>query len=352
MRKTLALLALVPLLGACGEPGASQEMQEGDGQANAPGTEAPDQPTERGDMAPDESGTVYTPGINPEGSPNPNAPIGTDPQPQPDEPEGDGEMDIEAILEGDWRTDEERARDQYRHPAETLAFFGLEPDMTVVEVWPGGGWYTKVIAPYLAEGGGTYYAAGFDPEADSQYMKDGLQRFRETFVEDEDTYGDVNMSVLAADKIDVAPAGSADMVLTFRNVHNWVMNGFAEDAFAGFYEALKPGGVLGVVDHRLPEDADDAMERSSGYVKVSTVRDLAESAGFEYLGSSEANANPQDDADHPFGVWTLPPTSRTSGSDGAAPADFDPEEYAAIGESDRFTLKFQKPLAADGALME
>lgn len=259
---------------------------------------------------------------------------------------------LQAAVDAAGRPAEEKARDAFRNPVETLAFIGVEPTDTVVEIWPGGGWYTEILARYLAMGGGKLYAASFDPENDSEYVQRALTNFRDRFMADPETYGDIEMTVLSEDKQDIAPAGTADVVLTFRNVHNFEMGGWSEEAFAAFYEALKPGGVLGVVDHRLPEDADDAREKSSGYVKVSTVRELAEGAGFVFDASSEVNANPNDDTEHPFGVWTLPPNSRTSGRDGTAPEGFDPEVYKAIGESDRFTLRFVKPMEPEESLLE
>jgi predicted methyltransferase len=249
---------------------------------------------------------------------------------------------LEAAVNAEGRSAEQRARDEYRNPAETIRFFGVEPSDTVVEIWPGGGWYTEILARYLASGDGKLYAAGFDPEGASEYAQRSLDSFSERFM-DAGEFGEVEMTVLAQNNQDIAPDGSADAVLTFRNVHNFQMGGWAPEAFDAFYAALKPGGVLGVVDHRLAEDADIAREQSSGYVKVSTVRQLAEDAGFVFEEASEINANPMDDTDHPFGVWTLPPNSRQTGRDGTAPEGFDPEEYLAIGESDRFTLRFRKP---------
>ncbi len=249
-------------------------------------------------------------------------------------------MDI--ALAGEWRVAPER--DASRHPKETLAFFGVEPDMTVVEIWPGGGWYTSVLAPYLKLGGGTLVAAAPDPAA-SDYAKRSVTKFTETFIDNADVYGDITLSIAAptADSF-TAEDGTADVVLTFRNVHNWMMNGFAEDMFAKSYKALKPGGVLGVVEHRLPSSADQDAKGMTGYVQESLVRQMAEEVGFEFAGSSEINANPKDTADHPFGVWTLPPNSRSAPRGGETPADFDPAKYLAIGESDRMTLKFVKPM--------
>ncbi len=228
------------------------------------------------------------------------------------------------------RTAANIARDAYRHPVETLSFLGVEPDDTVVEIWPGGGWYTEILAPYLAQRGGTYVAAA--PER-------SLTGVRKLITAQPAAYASVrtaNFPILAAGGTAVAP-GSADVVLTFRNVHNWMMGKepFAAQAFAQMYAMLKPGGTLGVVEHRLPESAADARQLSSGYVKVSTVRSLAEAAGFRLVAASEVNANPCDTTDYPDGVWTLPPNYRLGDKDRA--------RYAAIGESDRMTLKFVKP---------
>jgi predicted methyltransferase len=228
------------------------------------------------------------------------------------------------------RTAANLARDRYRHPVETLTFFGVRPSDTLVEIWPGGGWYTEILAPYLAQGGGTYIAAA--PER-------SLTGVRKLIAAQPATYAGVriaNFPILAAGGTPVAP-GSADVVLTFRNVHNWMMGKepFDAAAFAQMYAMLKPGGTLGVVEHRLPESADDARQLKSGYVKVSTVRRLAEQAGFKLVAASEVNANPLDTTDHPEGVWTLPPAYRLGERDRA--------KYAAIGESDRMTLRFVKP---------
>jgi predicted methyltransferase len=230
------------------------------------------------------------------------------------------------------RTPTNVARDRYRHPAETLAFFGVKPSDTVVEIWPGGGWYTEILAPYLSQGGGTYYAVAGG---------NGLNGVRKMMETKPQLYGKINLAVFPAGPGEVGrvPDGSADVVLTFRNVHNWMMGDkpFADEAFRQIHRMLKPGGTLGVVDHRLPETADTARERTSGYVKTSTVRRLAEQAGFEFIASSEVNANARDTADWPKGVWTLPPS--------LALEDQDRERYLAIGESDRMTLKFRKPRA-------
>jgi predicted methyltransferase len=232
------------------------------------------------------------------------------------------------------RTPANVLRDRYRHPAETLAFFGVRPTDTVVEIWPGGGWYTEILAPYLRAGGGTYIAAA--PPA-------GISRLA--------TWRDTNVATVGQFPIRAFPTfepahqgvapGSADVVLTFRNVHNWRIGSgrdnqdYSVEAFRQLYAMLKPGGTLGIVDHRLPESANAERERTSGYMKVSTVRQLSEQAGFRLDASSEVNANPRDTADWPDGVWTLPPTLRRG--------EADRERYLAIGESDRMTLRFVKP---------
>ncbi len=232
------------------------------------------------------------------------------------------------------RTPANIARDRYRHPAKTLAFFGIEPDDTVVEIWPGGGWYTEILAPYLAAGGGRLYTVA--PEW-------GVAGVNKLKAASPGLYGNVVIADFPAFDATAnrVPDGSADVVLTFRNVHNWRMGyrregkpDYSAEAFRQMYAMLKPGGVLGVVDHRLPEDAEAERERTSGYIKVSTVRRLAEQAGFKFAGASEINANPNDTADWPNGVWTLPPSLNQK--------DVDREKYLAIGESDRMTLKFVK----------
>lgn len=232
--------------------------------------------------------------------------------------------DIAAAVAAPTRTPANVARDAYRHPAETLSFFGVTGGQTIVEYFPAGGWYLEILAPLTAKGGGTYYGA----QPAGRY-RDQTQAKLES---DKALYGAAKMVDLAA-----VPGGSADTVLTFRNVHNMVMGGNAAATFAEFFRMLKPGGVLGVVDHRLPEARDSALEKSSGYLKVSTVRKLAEEAGFVLEASSEVNANPRDTADWEKGVWTLPPALRNG--------DVDRDKYLAIGESDRMTLRFRKPAA-------
>ena len=233
------------------------------------------------------------------------------------------------------RTPANVLRDRYRHPVETLSFFGVQPNHTVVEIWPGGGWYTEILAPYLASGGGRLVVATLNGQLG------GVAKLQQS---QPALYANLTTAVFPAFDANATrvPSGSADVVLTFRNVHNWRMGAgrddkqdYSPEAFRQIYAMLKPGGVLGVVDHRLPESASAERERTSGYMKVSTVRALAEAAGFRLAGSSEINANPNDTADWPQGVWTLPPS--------LALKDKDRERYLAVGESDRMTLTFVKP---------
>lgn len=239
---------------------------------------------------------------------------------------------FDAALAGAWRSDANKARDQYRHPAQTLKFFGVKPTDTVVEISPAGGWYTEVIAPSL-KGKGQYVAAHNNPLASMGAAK-SVETFKVKFA-DKAVFGDIKVTAFGKDAYDIAPPASADVVLSFRNVHNWHMGGFDQAAFDAFFKALKPGGTLGIVEHRLPEDRPDAAMKTSGYMKVSYVKALAEKAGFKFVGASEVNANAKDTKDYPKGVWTLPPNY--------AEGDTDKARYAAIGESDRMTLKFVKP---------
>lgn len=236
---------------------------------------------------------------------------------------------LAAAVQANSRSEANRTRDTYRHPAETLAFFGLKPGDTVVEISPGAGWYTEILAPLAKAGGNTLYVA-------SGWTR--LARLQNWAAEKPDLYGAMKFAEFPASGAHpTVPANSADVVLTFRNVHNWRFGGKdqAAAAFREMFAMLKPGGTLGVVEHRLDESADAALEEKSGYMKESSVIAFAEAAGFKLAARSEINANPKDTKDYPKGVWTLPPS--------LAEKDVDRGKYLAIGESDRMTLKFIKP---------
>jgi len=244
--------------------------------------------------------------------------------------------DLAAVITSDKRSPEHIHRNVARHPLETLTFFGIKPSMTVVEIWPGSGWYTEILAPYLKTEG-SLYAAHFPKETRVKFFSIYREKFKQKLAAQPARYENVKLTELSSKAIsEIAPEGSADMVLTFRNVHNWMSAGGDKLAFLSFYKALKPGGILGVVEHRAkPGTSIEAME-ASGYVTEEHVIQLAESAGFKLLARSEINANPKDSADHPKGVWTLAPTLRLK--------EKNKDKYLAIGESDRMTLKFIKPL--------
>jgi predicted methyltransferase len=249
----------------------------------------------------------------------------------------DTAQQLDKILAGSHRDAKNAARDQYRHPKETLLFFGIQPDMSVVEVWPSGGWWTEILAPLLRDEG-KYYAAWFATEWKNtpDFLKEREKGFDAMLAAKPDVYGKViKTKLLAPDYVDIAPKGSVDMVLTFRNVHNWAKAGNADAMFKAFYDALKPGGILGVKDHRAKPGTAFKQQIDSGYMTEEYVISTAEKAGFKFVAKSEINANPKDSTDHPAGVWTLPPTLRLG--------EKDREKYLAIGESDRMTLKFVKP---------
>ncbi|MDE2308502.1 MAG: class I SAM-dependent methyltransferase [Xanthomonadaceae bacterium] len=242
---------------------------------------------------------------------------------------------LDSVLAGDWRSAANRARDRYRHPKATLQFFGIQPDQTVIEITPGGGWYSEILAPLLHDDG-HYIAAVQAPSGagEARIDHDALHR---KFAADAAHYGRAQFVEFNPQAPVFGPPASADMVLTFRNVHNWVKANTAAAMFKAFYAVLKPGGVLGVVDHRADDSAPLATVVNSGYLPTRYVVKLATDAGFTLEDSSEINANPKDTKNHPKGVWTLPPT--------LALGDKDKAKYLAIGESDRMTLRFVKPLA-------
>ena len=238
---------------------------------------------------------------------------------------------LESAVAGDHRTAKNKARDQYRHPVETLNFFGFTPNMTVVEITPGGGWYTEILAPAL-KGTGKLYGAHYPDTGEDNYYSNSRKKLVKKLASDVVFSEVVLTDFTPRQESELAPQGTADLILTFRNLHNWKDAG-VEQVFKDAFNALKPGGVLGIVEHRLP--AGVSPEKARGYVsEVNTIKQ-AKAAGFRFAGSSEVNANAKDLAIHPKGVWTLPPVLRLGETDRA--------KYLAIGESDRMTLKFVKP---------
>jgi predicted methyltransferase len=223
------------------------------------------------------------------------------------------------------------ARDPVRHPGEELSFFGLSPTMEVVELWPGGGYWTEILAPYLAKQGKYYVAL---PVGDVEEDKT-TERWRARVAAQKSRFGTIHETQLGAGHFDIAPAGSADLVLTFRNLHNWMDAGYVDEALAACFRALKPGGVLGIEDHRGRNDKPQDPKAKDGYVRQDYTIALAKKAGFEFVASSEINANPKDTKDWVDGVWTLPPTLSQGQKDRA--------RYEAIGEADNYVLKFRKP---------
>ena len=240
-------------------------------------------------------------------------------------------------IAGPWRSEANRARDVYRHPAETLAFFGLQPQQTVIEITPGGGWYAEILAPALRDSG-SYVAATVDPmtlpEGNGRdYQQRGWDGLAALFSGAPAQFDQAKVVGYDPNAPRFGDDNSADLVMTFRNVHNWRSAGQAQGMFDGFFAVLKPGGVLGVVEHRA--NADVADDDRSGYVSEAQVIAMAEAAGFRLDERSEINANPKDTKDHPNGVWTLPPGNRHDPEDA--------QKYRDIGESDRMTLRFVKP---------
>ena len=242
--------------------------------------------------------------------------------------------DLKAVIAGGHRTADEKARDQYRHPYEALSFFGIRDDMTVLEIYPGAGWYTQILAPYLKDKG-KLIVATYDrnPKTQKEWMPKYNKRFTDAFTGKSDVYGNIGIvDMVPPDQVDLARAGSVDMILDFRNAHNWIELG-GDEVAAGWFKALKKGGVLGIIEHRRGESKPNDSE--SGYIHQKRIVDLMVKNGFELVASSELNSNPKDTTDHPEGVWTLPPSLALGEAESA--------KYLAIGESDRMTLKFVKP---------
>lgn len=264
-----------------------------------------------------------------------------DEAPKPPAEAGNGT--IEAAVGGDWRSSTDRARDMWRHPIESLKFWELKPGQTVVEFWPGAGWYTEILAPFLAASKGKLYAPTLQIDPGDPAGAEVVEAYRRKLSEKARLYGAVEISAFGPTSGPVAPTGSADLVLFLRNIHNWMAAGIAEKAFKDALAALKPGGVLGVEEHRGEAGRIQDVLAADGYVQEAYVVQMAQEAGFILAGSSEINANPKDTKDHPFGVWTLPPTRLSAPRGEPAEPGFDHAKYDAIGESDRMTLKFMKP---------
>jgi predicted methyltransferase len=230
------------------------------------------------------------------------------------------------------RSPQNVARDPYRHPRESLSFWGLKPGMTILEIWPGGGYWTEILAPYAKATNGKYTAA----------LPSATRPLAPRFA-DKTIYGDITTTVFNEKSAPLPAPGTADMVLTSRNIHDWMGTpGMPEKAFADFYAALRPGGILAVEQHRA-DPRPMKKDASDGYMSTASVIKLAQDAGFKLEHQTEINANPKDTKDYPFGVWTLPPTRQSAPSGQPADPKFDHAKYDAIGESDRMTLQFRKP---------
>ena len=244
---------------------------------------------------------------------------------------------LDAAISGAQRSDKARARDVYRHPKETLQFFEITPSQSVLEIAPGGGWYTDILAPYLHDHGMLYEAQYDSPDASAAAEEQaGRAAFASKLAATPAVYGNVVVGTLRAGQFSGFPAdGSVDRVLTFRNIHNWIKDGQIDANLRAFYAALKPGGILGVEEHRATPGTSLQQTIDTGYVTEAYVIEHARAAGFQLVGQSEVNSNPRDTKNYPNGVWSLPPTYEGG--------DLDRAKYAAIGESDRMTLRFVKP---------
>jgi predicted methyltransferase len=252
-----------------------------------------------------------------------------------------GFTDLDSVLAGAHRGDN-AARDSYRHPKETLEFFGIQPTMTVAELWPGGGWYTEILGPYLRDEGKLIVTNW--PSSHERYGK-SAEKFEAKVKGAPEIFGDLTIAqapVSADEAFELAPEGTVDLVVTFRNSHGWFNGGQTQQIYGAAFKALKPGGIFGVVQHRAAEGADPKVTAPQGYLPESVVIETAKQAGFELVEKSEINANPNDTKDHPSGVWSLPP-SLSGAEDGVEQTEEEKAKYTAIGESDRMTLKFKKP---------
>lgn len=246
------------------------------------------------------------------------------------------QSELTQIINSEHRAESNQVRDQYRHPQQTLEFFGITSDMTIIEVWPGKGWYTEILAPYIKQGGGQFIAAGFPQHSGPKWRQNMQAEYQAWLSASPKHYDQTKLVELGPPSFwNLGLDESVDSVLTFRNVHNWLKGGYDTEMFAAFYRVLKPGGILGVTDHRAAINTDLTAMKTSGYLDQDLVIALAQKAGFILDATSEINANPKDSKDHPKGVWTLPPTLRLG--------EQDKNHYLKIGESDRMTLLFRKP---------
>lgn len=241
---------------------------------------------------------------------------------------------LDSAINAEHRSAANKARDVYRHPKETLEFFGIHSSMQVLEILPGRGWYTEILAPYLAREG-HLTVASFGENHPMEYLANVHKDYVKMLTDKSDTYGKVDVVLFKEDSyLEAVNDASMDMVVTFRNTHNWIRRGGIEEIYTAFHRVLKPGGILGVVQHRANKGSDAKQTAEKGYVPESYLIRLIEDIGFELVGTSEINANPKDTKDHPEGVWTLPPSYRLK--------NVDKEKYTAIGESDRMTFRFVK----------
>lgn len=251
---------------------------------------------------------------------------------------------LQWAVSGKWRNPVDMGRDKYRHPIELLTFFEVEPNSTVIDMWPGAGYMTEICAPYLAHGKGQYIAALFELPAGASGAAASLEdTYRKHFASDKSLYGDIHYTEFGADSGKLADPDSIDVVMMLLVIQDWMSAGIAEKAFSDAFAALKAGGILGVEQHRADIGNVQDPAATNGYVQEPFVKQLAAEAGFQFIASSEMNANPKDDKDHPFGVWTLPPQRLTAPRGQPPNPQFDGTLYESIGESDRMTLKFRKP---------
>ena len=263
-------------------------------------------------------------------------------RPQPADPDAPPQGSLAWAIAGSWRLDPDR--DEWRHPLQTLLFWGLEGDMTVLQVLPGLGWYTSILAPYLNANGGHLIDANFDPDNGSMAEREVVAAWEARFTHNPRLFGNIRRTIVSDTQVSVlAPANSVDLVIFANNLHTLMAKGIAERVLADVFRALKPGGALGIEQHRAASTGIQDPLATSGYVQEAYVKLLAQEAHFEFVAASDVNANPHDTRNHPFGVWTLPPTLRTAPLGRPDNPHFDTAHYRAIGESDRMTLKFRKP---------